>query len=194
MTKFFFFYWPSVLFRKKKTIGHCEAIEIHDFYFRKKKKKNYFAMFLTPIIYLHFKIYNYLYYITYIFDAVRHDSTCGQTGHITLLHLLSPPVGGVSWSITGCFVSGSNSPVFCSSGCESKNTNLQMSPVIVLEVMCFMIGDCWLFSESHRGNNTPSTAFQSTRNARALLSAVMKCLRYLNSSEMLALTLRKMCC
>lgn len=61
-----------------------------------KKKKNYFAMFLTPIIYLHFKIYNYLYCITYIFDAVRHDSTCGQTGHITLLHLLSPPVGGVS--------------------------------------------------------------------------------------------------
>lgn len=37
--QFFFFYWPRVLFRKKKTIGHCEAIEIHDFYFRKKKKK-----------------------------------------------------------------------------------------------------------------------------------------------------------
>lgn len=65
------------------------------FHFR-KKKMNYFAMFLTLIIYLQFKIYNYLYCITYIFDTVRHDSTCGQTGHIKILALLSPPVGGVS--------------------------------------------------------------------------------------------------
>lgn len=46
------FYWPSVLFREKQLLDTMRLLRYMIFILEKKEKKNYFAMFLTLIIYL----------------------------------------------------------------------------------------------------------------------------------------------
>lgn len=65
MTKFFFTGQVFCL-GKKKTIGHCEAIEIHDFYFRKKKKELLCDVPYTDYLFTFQNIQLFILYYVYI--------------------------------------------------------------------------------------------------------------------------------